>query len=165
MSKPPNPVGRSEENYKLKLSLDIVGRSSLYCELTMGPRLTGGPQGPNLSRAVDGTADAAIASATAIAKNDAFMTLPPPCAWPKTDRPWVAGQVLQTSLHSKFDDHESSPTSPRWRGGRGPRLLADLHPDPRAVADALVRLAFEAVSVWTTGSVADTSRVFWSGDS
>jgi hypothetical protein len=72
---------RLESKYKLRLSLEMAGRSLshvklAHAELTVAPRLTGGPQGPNLSRAVDGTADAAIASAAAVTSNDAFMTLP-----------------------------------------------------------------------------------------
>jgi hypothetical protein len=98
MSWPPILPGRLESKYKLRLSLEMAGRSLshvalAHAELMVEPRLRGGPQAPNLSCAVAGVGElqvaaiARMAGAMAATKNDAFMTLLPPCAEPKTDRP------------------------------------------------------------------------------
>jgi len=83
-----------ESKYKLKLSLEMAGRSVSHVklahfELIVDPRLTGFPQGPNLSPAVAGIAEATIASAAAVTSIDAFMTSLPVRYSGKPER-WTA---------------------------------------------------------------------------
>src|SRR3989441_12642508 len=47
MSSPPKPPGRPEAMYRLRPSLEIAGRLSSADELTTGPRVIGGEQGPH----------------------------------------------------------------------------------------------------------------------
>jgi len=53
--------------YKLKLSLEMAGRCSLYFELIVGPRLTGGPQSENLWAVAKGARARAASQANRVA--------------------------------------------------------------------------------------------------
>src|SRR5215472_5146690 len=105
MSWCPDPPGRVESKYKLRLSLEIAGRSVsqfnklAHAELIVVPRLTGGLHGPNLSPAVAGIAEATIASAAAVTSIDAFMTSLPVRYSGKPER-WTADPLTPNKKNS-----------------------------------------------------------------